>query len=479
LWLGTYDTGLFRYANGKFTNYTTRQGLLDNGAFQIIEDRRGNLWLSCNVGIYRVARQELEAVAEGRARSVTSVTYSKRDGMLSAECNGGSQPAGVRACDGRLWLPTQKGVAVIDPESIAPNVRRPPVVIGHVLVDQQPAGRSGAIEIRPGQSDLEIHYAALTFLRPELARFKYRLEGLDSDWVDAGPRRTAYYSHLGFGTYRFRVIAANRDGVWNMEGASIEVRSIPPLWRTWWFEALSGVALAALGRYFFQRRIRRLERERAAHEAFARQLIESQERERKRIATELHDGLGQTLSIIKNRAVLSLQAERQDRALAQMEEIADAAGEALGEVREIVYGLRPVEIDRLGLTKAIGAMVKKVSASSGMRIRADVDSLDGALSAETEMNVYRIVQEGLSNMVKHSGASDAAVEIRRRAQSVEIVMKDSGRGFSPESAGAGLGLLSMSERARLSGGKFQVTSAPGQGTTLTIRIAAEAMHHGG
>jgi signal transduction histidine kinase/ligand-binding sensor domain-containing protein len=482
LWVGTYDTGLFRYVNGTFTNYTTRQGLLDNGAFQIIEDGRGNLWISCNVGLYRVAKKELEDVAEGRAHSVTAVTYGKRDGMLSAECNGGGQPAGIRTRDGRLWLPTQKGVAVIDPESITPNVRRPPVVIEQALVDQQPAGGNGTIEIRPGQSDLEIHYAALTFVRPELSRFKYRLEGLDTDWVDAGSRRTAYYSHLGFGTYRFRVIAANRDGVWNLEGATIGVRAIPPFWRTWWFEVLSGAGLVGLGRYFFRRRILRLQREQATHEAFARQLIESQERERKRIATELHDSLSQTLSIIKNRAVLSLQAEEEDRALGQMEEIAEAAGEALAEVREIVYGLRPVEIDRLGLTKAIGAMVKKVSASSGVRIHAQVDALDGVFSVETEMNLYRILQEGLSNIVKHSGASEAEVQIRRHRESVEIVMRDRGRGFSPDSVktgnGSGLGLLSIGERARLIGGKFQVMSSLGHGTTLTIRITAEATHHG-
>jgi signal transduction histidine kinase len=356
------------------------------------------------------------------------------------------------------------------------------VVIEQVRVEQRPAPPGGAIEIRPGEGNLEIHYAALTFSRPELARFRYKLEPLDADWVDAGSRRTAYYSHLPFGTYRFRVIAANRDGVWNREGAAIVVRAYPPVWRTWWFDALSAAAGISAAAFLFRRRIRRLQQEQAAQEAFSRQLIESQERERKRIAAELHDSLSQTLSIIKNRAVLSLQAESAERALGQMEDIAEAAGEALAEVREIVHGLRPVEIDRLGLTKALGAMVKKVSGSSGIRIAAEIDPLDGTFPGDAEMNVYRIVQEGLSNIVKHSGASEAGVYVRRHPQSVEIVMRDSGKGFSPEAVvpahGSGLGLMSIAERARIIGAKLQVVSAPRQGTTVTVRIGLETPRNG-
>jgi signal transduction histidine kinase/ligand-binding sensor domain-containing protein len=481
LWMGTYDTGLFRYANDKFKQYTTREGLADNGAFRILEDRRGNFWMSSNAGIYRVAKKDLDDVAAGRSRTVTSVIYGKRDGMLSAESNGGSQPAGIQARDGRLWFPTQKGVAVIDPESITPIEQPPPVVIEQALVDRQPMPAGAAIRIEPGQSGLEIRYAALTFLAPELARFRYKLEPLDPDWVDAGSRRVAYYAHLPFGTYRFQVIAANRDGVWNRQGASLGVEAVPPFWRTWWFEILAAAAAAAAGLFFYHSRIRQLRQEQAAYEMFSRQLIESQERERKRIAGELHDSLSQTLSIIKNRATLSLQPDKQESALGQMEEIAEAAGEALGEVREIVHGLRPVEIDRLGLTKATRAMVKRVASSSGIRIRAEVDELDGAFPGDKEMIVYRIVQEGLSNIVKHSGAADAVVRIQRRPQGVEIVVQDNGRGFMPEAAGvregAGLGLMSISERARMLGAKFQLASAPGQGTTLTIRIATEAGPH--
>jgi signal transduction histidine kinase/ligand-binding sensor domain-containing protein len=483
LWLGTYDTGLFRYADGRFTRYTANQGLLDNGAFQILEDGQENLWLSCNVGIYRVRKRELEDVAAGKARTVTSVTYGKRDGMRSAECNGGGQPAGIRTADGRMWFPTQKGVAVVNPGFIPLNGQPPPVVIESVVIDQQPVAGAGQVEIRPGQANLEIHYSALTFLRPELAQFKYRLENLDKDWVVAGNRRTAYYSHLPSGSYRFHVIAANRDGVWNEAGAGIPVVSVSPYWRTWWFDILTAGTAAALAVFLYRRRIALIRREQAAQIDFARRLIDSQEKERKRISAELHDSLSQTLSIIKNRAVLTMQNGSAVTALDQMEEIASAAAEGLAEVREIVHDLRPVEIDRLGLTKALRAQISKVATSSGIELTAHVDPLDGTFSASAEMNLYRIVQEGLSNIVKHSGASEASVRVRRDHHAVEITIRDNGKGFAHDGPVAsdaprgGLGLMGMTERARIIGAKLQIVTAPGSGTILTLRIPFDGAAH--
>jgi signal transduction histidine kinase/ligand-binding sensor domain-containing protein len=478
IWIGTYDSGLFRYRDGRFTRFTSQQGLLDNAAFRILEDRRGNFWLSCNLGIYRVSRKELDDVAEGRATTVTSVPYGRRDGMLTAECNGGGQPAGIQARDGRLWFPTQKGVAIIDPDSITSNSQPPPVVIDEVLVDRAAVALNGRIDVLPGQSDLEIHYAGLTFVRPELSRFKYRMEGIDGAWVEAGNRRTAYYSHLAFGSYRFQVIAANRDGVWNAEGATVDVRVKPPYWRTLWFQMLIALSIAATAGLMVHRRIRKLKQEHAIQEAFSRRLIASQEGERSRIAAGLHDSLGQTLAIIKNRALVSLDGGRDpQRAFDHLEEIAAAATDALGDVRDIVHDLRPIEIDRLGLTKALSAMVNKVAESTSIHIEGEIDGLEGAISGDAEIHLYRIVQEGLNNIVKHSVAEHAWVRVRRSTDDVEITVGDDGKGFSPDAApatarkGSGLGLMSVSERARILGGTVQVQSAPGSGTIVTIRIA--------
>ena len=222
LWIGTYDSGLARLEQGRFTHYTTRIGLFNDGVFQILEDGRGNLWMSSNRGISRVRKQELDEVAAGTRREVSSIAYGRGDGMLNVECNGGAWPAGIEARDGTLWFPTQDGVAVIDPASVSTNPRPPPVVIESFLLDREPVVPvpfDRPLRIAPGRGTFEIGYTSLSFVNPEHVRFRYRLTGLDDDWIDARTRRTAYYSHVPPGRYTFTVIAANSDGVWNTTGS--------------------------------------------------------------------------------------------------------------------------------------------------------------------------------------------------------------------------------------------------------------------
>jgi signal transduction histidine kinase/ligand-binding sensor domain-containing protein len=467
LWFGAYDTGLFRYKAGRFTHYTTREGLFENGAFQILEDDRGNLWMTSNRGIYRVSRKDLNDFAEGRLTQITSVAYGKGDGMLNVECNGGGQPAGIRARDGRFWFPTQKGVVIFDPSTVKANSQPPPVAIEEAVVDHQQLASVAEIELRPEQSELEIHYAGLTFAHPESTRFRYRLSPLDANWTDAGSRRVVYYSHLPYGAYQFQVIAANRDGVWNEQGATIPVVVMAPFWATRWFMATALVGFIALAIAYYRWRIATLERARALQQAFSRELIDSQEQERKRIAGELHDSLGQTLSIVKNRALRSLESRDP--------ESADATSEAIVEVGDIVRSLRPVELDRLGLVKAIAAMVKRVGSTGELQVTAALEALERCVPPMHEINVYRIVQEALNNIVKHSGATEAGIDVRRIGDIVEITVRDNGDGFSSvtrplQPSGSGLGLRNISERAQAMGGALHVESTAGRGTVLTIRI---------
>jgi signal transduction histidine kinase/ligand-binding sensor domain-containing protein len=492
LWVGTYDGGLTRLKDGRLFSYTSRDGLYSDGVFQILEDGRGNLWMSSNRGVYVVSRGELNAFAEGRISRITSLAYTRQDGLPSVECNGGRQPAGFRGRDGRFWFPTQAGVAVIDPEAVQFNPKPPPVVVESCMVDRRAVDFRDGLVLAPGRENLEIQYTGLSFTRSEGVHFKYRLEGLDRDWVEAGTRRTAYYSHLPPGTYTFRVAAANSDGVWNEEGARLLVTVLPPFWRTWWFVAISFVFVAGVSVAAYERRLARARRAHAAQAEFSRKLIASQEAERKRIAAELHDGLGQSLAIIKNRALLSLNSPGDhERAAEQLGEIATAAAEAIDEVKEIAYNLRPYQLDRLGLTRALEAMLLRVAAPSGLRLNTEVEMIDGLLPSGSEINLYRVVQEGVSNILKHAQATEAHVAVRRSSRGgVEITIRDNGKGFDPTRAPAGegsprggFGLLGIGERVRMLGGHLQLTTTPGRGTVIRIMLdgaaACDERAHGG
>jgi signal transduction histidine kinase/ligand-binding sensor domain-containing protein len=474
LWIGTYDSGLGRFRDGQFTRYTTRDGLFNDGVFQILEDGRGNLWMSCNRGIYRVRKQELNDFAAGNLEAISAIAYGKDDGMLNVECNGGIWPAGIKARDGKLWFPTQDGVAVIDPETIAINPQPPPVVIEAFLLDRVAVAFDGPVRIQPGQENVEIQYTALSFINSEKIRFKYRLEGLDNGWVDVGTRRTAYYSYVPPGSYTFRVMATNSDGVWNTEGASLRVVVLPPFYRTWWFLTLAALGVAGVIWSGYQYRVQQLKRAQAAQQAFARQLIEAQEAERQRIAAELHDSLGQNLLIIKNHALIGqLSAESEPEFQQQFDQIATSATQSIEEVRQIAQNLRPYHLDRLGLTDALEAMIEKVAAATTIRFVAELVPLDGLFSQEASITLYRVVQESLNNIVKHAQASEAHVRIERQTESVTFTIRDNGRGFSPKTAEArpgGFGLAGMAERVRILGGELILHSVPDQGTTVTIRL---------
>lgn len=476
LWIGTYDGGLGRFKDGRFTRYTMKDGLYGNGVFQILEDSAGWFWMSCNRGIYRVRKQELNDFAEGKIKAITSIGYGKSDGMLSVECNGGRWPAGIRARDGKLWFPTMDGVAVIDPATLTTNAQPPPVVIEGVKIDNETVAATtweSALQITPRQENFEIQYTALSFINSENLRFKYKLEGLDHDWVEAGTRRTAYFSHVPPGQYTFRVIAANSDGVWNEEGRSVTVIVWPPFYRTWWFRLLGVMAVSLTVWLAFRYRVAQLRRRNEQQQRFARQLLASQEDERKRIAVELHDGLGQNLLVIKNRAMLNALSTTDEQGRTQFNEFSDAVAQTLEEVRAISHDLRPPHLDQLGLRTALVAMIEKVAASSTTRFACEIGELDGIFSPQDEILLYRIVQESLNNILKHSDATQAEIRLTVNENQVLLHIHDNGKGFTqngdaPERAG--LGLQSITERAAILGAVPTIHSAAGQGTTVMLKV---------
>jgi len=477
LWVGTYDNGLTRFKDGRFFNFNTENGLFNNGVFAIVEDASGNFWFSSNKGIFRASKQQLNDFADGKISNYDSIAYGKADGMLSTECNGGRQPSAITDDNGKIWFPTLEGIVIVDPKMLETNVLPPPVEIENIEIDREkitfekssiPNSKS-QIQLNPSQNYLDITYTALSLIKSDQIRFRYKLEGLDKDWIDAGTRRTVNYSYLPSGEYVFRVIAANTDGVWNTEGKSIKIIILAPFYETRWFWALVFLAAAAIVYLLYRYRIAQFEKLNSAQEAFSRRLIESQEAERKRIAQELHDGLGQNLLVIKNRALLGLAVEEKDE---QFSEIQESVTDALGEVRTIAYNLRPLHIERLGLTATIEEMIEDVETASGIEINCDIERIDDLFSKENEINFYRIIQESLNNIVKHSNAAKANVEVFREFGKINLIIKDNGKGFDAENLheNRGLGLNGIAERVKILGGNYSIDSEIGKGTTVSVKI---------
>ncbi len=263
LWIGT-NSGLHRLSHGTVFVFTARSGLFDDTAFQILEDSQGFFWMSCNRGIYRVRKSDLLAFAAGRLATVPSLSYGVAEGMKSVEGCGANQPAACRARDGRFLFPNLRGITAVWPRQVPFNALPPPVVIEDLQVDHRSVPRDGRVELDPDTKTVEVQFTAPSLVVPEKVRFRYRLDGLDKDWMDAGTRRTAYYNNLRPGTYTFRVTASNNDGVWSPAGAALSFQVLPHLYQKPWFALLAAVLLVALAAGAWRLRvhgIRRRERE--------------------------------------------------------------------------------------------------------------------------------------------------------------------------------------------------------------------------
>lgn len=246
LWIGSRDSGLSLYRDDEFHRFSTDAGLPQSSVYGIEEDNRGNLWLSGVDGLMRVPSDELLAFADGRTDSIEAELFDEADGLRSAQFTGGFQPGVARDDQGRLWFPSLAGLAMVDPKRVQPNPVPPPVLIKRVVVDGEPVGTDGAIDLPAGADNLEIHYTALSLVAPSEVRFRYRLQGYKDQWQDVAARRTAYYTRLPPGSYRFEVMGSNNDGVWSNSAAGMTIVQEPFIWQTAWFRVLVAVAVLLL-----------------------------------------------------------------------------------------------------------------------------------------------------------------------------------------------------------------------------------------
>ena len=484
LWIGTFGGGLDRFKNGHFSVINGRQGLPNNVICDIETDGRGYFWMSSYGGIIRVSRAELNDCADGKSSGVHCLAYGIDDGLPTLECSEGLQPAGCRTADGRLWFPTARGLVSVDPANVITNPLPPPVVIEGMRVDDQPCpgnpGSDTPFKIQPGRHRFDFLYTGLSFVAPEKMQFKYRLNGLDNSWVDAGSKRLASYTYIPPGHYSFQVIACNNDGVWNRQGASIPFIVLPFFWQTIWFRAAVIVALIAFGgglvwfdtRRRMRRKLERLEWQRAV------------EHERARIAHDIHDDLGAHLTRISMLSETArAELDNPERAADGLNQIYKTTHELTRAMDEIVWAVNPRHDTMEGLTSYLEKFAQDWLASAGIRCRLDmpVEFPSWRLTADVRHNLFLAFKEALHNVVKHSGASETSIRLTTGTSSFDLVVEDNGRGFAPGTVrqnapdgstrlSAGNGLENMARRLAQIHGQCRVQSAPGEGTKIIFTV---------
>ena len=399
LWVGTYGGGLNRIVNGVVTTYRTKDGMFNDNVSQILEDDFGYLWMSCNKGLFRVSKEELTAFAEEEIDRIHYEAFGTSDGLKSPEFNGGVQPAGWEGKDGRMWFPSGKGAAVIDPANIPRHTRPPTIYIEELIVDREPVDTNGQITLSPGEHNIEVHYIGLNFVAAERTRYWYKLDGVDSDWQDAGSRRTAYYTSLDPGEYTFRVIAENSDGIQSESAAEISFYLRPYFYETVWFYILSGILLTTFGYVFYQRRLAQIRE----NERELERLVE----DRTRVLEKRTADLLQTLE--HNKEIMGITSHDLKNPLGGIIGLADMLMEDLGnlsglsEVEESLENVELVKSEAERMLRIIKDLLDKHREGGDSILKKELIDLSALVEDALRWNDQKARQKNISVTYSESG----------------------------------------------------------------------------
>ena len=467
LWMGTRGSGMALLDGERITRFTAKDGLYDDEVYGIVADDEDRLWMACSRGIFFVNRAEFRKFAAGEFTKLTSTPFSPTDAQRTIACQSGVEPAVWKMQDGRIWFSTDHGVIVVNPGQMRRNLHPPPVRVEEVQVNGQEVNPDRIPELPPGRTNLYFRYTALSFASPSRITFRHQLEGFDKGWVEAGARREAFYTNLPAGSYRFRVSAANLDGPWHEAGHIVELTLDPYFYQRGWFLPLVAGSIALAGWIAFRLRVLQVKARLNAVLA-----------ERSRIARELHDTLiqgfsGVTMQMQALAARLHLSPERKT-----LDEIIQDAGYCLREARLSVGGLRSAPGKTTGLADAVGRAARQLTETRDVALSLRLDESPLPIPDDVEYNLLRIVQEAITNAVKHSGARTIEVSMNCTPQRLCLTVHDDGVGFvvvDREHAAPGhYGLIGMRERASQINAELQLNSQPGHGTTVCLELAQAA-----
>ena len=481
VWISYEEGGGGRLKAGGFRRITSREGLGADQLRLILSDRQGWLWFVAVTAVFKVRQSELDDVAEGRAPRVHPVRFGREQGLHVIL---GGAVGAIASRDSRLWLPLATSLAIFYPARQRHDPTPPPVLLTRLTVDEEVLGSYGgllpapqgekldrvALRLRPDHRRIEFNFTAPSFTAPENVRFRYRLEGIDDRWIEAGARRNASYSRLPAAGYRFRVLACNSDGVWNDAGATLAFSVAPFWWETWWFRGamftLFTGGVFASTRYISFRRLQ--QRLRAAERQAA---IEG---ERARIARDIHDDLGGRLTKIVLLSGLAARNHTEaDVAAGRMREISETARQLIKSLDETVWTVDPTNDTLPHLVSYVGQLAANFLQSAEIACRLELPDQPPPIpvGAEIRHNLILALKEALTNVVRHAKAREVRLRVELGATALVFTLEDNGIGFTPGSAVNGAdGLGNMRQRMEKIGGTFVLESQPGRGTRISFQI---------
>lgn len=459
IWIGGAG-GVTRYENGRATTITVENGLPARRVWSVLEDDDNSLWLTVDRGLLRVSRDEATLTASNRSHRMQFKLYDTSDGLAGAPLG---NIRSVRGSDGRLWFVRGGGLTEVDPRRLG-RMTTPataPVRIEAAIANEARLTPDPLVALPAGTRRLQISYTAVALTAANKIRFRYRLEGFDTGWVEAGTRRQAFYTNLSPRTYRFRVEANSEDGTWFAGAAAWEFAIQPAFYQRGWFYAapLAVVALAVAGAW--RVRLRRVRRE------FSLVLAE-----RARLSREIHDTLLQSLVgvALQFDAIANTLDDSASAARDQLVRIRRHVEAYIREARQSIWDLRSPVLETHDLVSALRDFGRRAAAGTPVRFVATATGTPRQCSAKVENQLLRIGQEAITNAVRHAGATRITLEVRFDEAAVTLRVADDGRGFAYETqardAENHYGLTTMRERAEELGGCFTIATETGRGTAV-------------
>lgn len=461
VWAGSRLAGLVCVRDERLIRFAPLGVPFSDRIHYIFDDGVGNLWVTTPHGVFRVRKAELIGFADGKVRQVLAAPFGMPDGLPSTGCNAGEQNPGWTDHEGRFWIPTGRGIAVLDPRRLTPDTSPPHAIIEQVTVDEQPVDPVARAKLSPDHRRISFRYTGISLRAPQFVRFRYILEGFDRNWVDPGGNREVSYTGLRAGKYRFRLSAGNRDGLWNESEAMFSFRVAPYFYHTLWFycACLSFFALILAGIYSW--------RSRQIQERAEVALIE-----RTKMAREIHDTLLQGVA----GASLALQAiasaitdkeprETFDNALNEMQR-------CMTETRRALWDMRSSEPENLDLVTSLDSFGQALSAPSGIRFSIHVHGVATTHRPGVQRDLLQIGREAILNAIKHARATEIRVDVFFSNGSIRLSVDDDGRGFYADDMNAPghWGLVGMRERAKGLAAELAISSRPGGGTRVEATV---------